>query len=54
MLADPEMNTAPYVDLLSNKMMIPLHRDKAESFIQNGNPVGMLETWDNIVTCAED
>ncbi|MBF1996294.1 hypothetical protein HW114_12785, partial [Serratia symbiotica] len=54
MLADPEMNTAPYVELLSNKMMITLRRDKAESFIQNGNPVGMLETWDNIVTWAED
>ncbi len=35
-------------------MMITLRRDKAESFIHNGNPIGMLETWDNIVTWAED
>lgn len=54
MLVDSEMNTGPYLELLSNKMMITLRWDKAESFIQYGNPVEMLEICDNIATWAED
>ena len=54
MLADPEMKASPYAELLSDRMMITLRRDKAETLIKDGNPVGMLETWDKIVSWAED
>nr|WP_159466493.1 M60 family metallopeptidase [Scandinavium goeteborgense] len=54
MLADAEMTNSPYVELLSDRMMITLRRDMALQHIERGNPVSMLETWDKIVNAAED
>ncbi|QGY31856.1 M60 family metallopeptidase [Pantoea cypripedii] len=53
MLTDPVLNNSPYVELLSDRMMITLRREKAAQFIENGDPVSMLTTWDSIVKLAE-
>ncbi|MEG3131501.1 M60 family metallopeptidase [Pantoea cypripedii] len=54
MLADAELNNSPYVELLSDRMMITLRREKAAQFIENGDPISMLATWDNIIKLAEN
>lgn len=54
MLADPEMQASPYVELLSDRMMITLRRSIAEKSIAPADVNDMLATWDNIVTWTED
>lgn len=54
MLADPEMQASPYVELLSDRMMITLRRSIAEQSIAPVDVNNMLATWDKIVTWTED
>ncbi|MCG5130324.1 M60 family metallopeptidase [Enterobacter mori] len=44
---------SPYVELLSNRVMLTLRKDKAIQFIPASGPDEMLEDWDNIVDLAE-
>lgn len=54
MLADAEMQASPYVELLSDRMMITLRRSIAEQSITAADVSDMLATWDKIVTWTED
>ncbi|MBW4201861.1 M60 family metallopeptidase [Enterobacter cloacae subsp. cloacae] len=44
---------SPYVELLSNKVMLTLRKDKAIQFIPSTGPDTMLKDWDNIIGLAE-
>lgn len=44
---------SPYAELLSNRVMLTLRKDKAIQFIPATGPDEMLKDWDNIVGLAE-